>query len=230
MARAAFLMDRIMGVAGMHGRASVPLLSSFAWASPGLMAARVIDDRRDRRTTILIAPLMTCAARFPVCALRIGAFVPAKALGFGIGMPGLAKFGLHAAGAVSALAVAFAGQMIFRSHETAAPLVLGLPDFKLGQIRGVVPGRAGAVIFTASLVIRGRSTFPFAPAVAGEPAINCSVAAMIGHVPSPVGFSWEICVGLVPGMAARFLACHGARPRRLNPDAAAAAPGRDRRA
>ena len=78
MARAAFLMDRIMGGAGLHGRAFIPLLSSFACAIPGIMAARVIDNRRDRLTTILIAPLMTCSARIPVYTLIISAFVPQR--------------------------------------------------------------------------------------------------------------------------------------------------------
>ena len=76
MARAAFLMDRIMGGAGLHGRAFIPLLSSFACAIPGIMATRVIDNRRDRLTTILIAPLMTCSARIPVYTLIISAFIP----------------------------------------------------------------------------------------------------------------------------------------------------------
>ena len=78
MARAAFLMDRIMGGAGLHGRAFIPLLSSFACAIPGIMATRVIDNPRDRLTTILVAPLMTCSARIPVYTLIISAFIPAK--------------------------------------------------------------------------------------------------------------------------------------------------------
>ncbi len=223
MARAAFLMDRIMGVAGLHGRAFIPLLSSFACAIPGIMSARVIDDRKDRLTTILIAPLMTCSARIPVYVLLIGAFVPARTIGFGIGLQGLVMFGLYAAGIVAALAVAFAGRMMFRRHEIAAPLMLDLPDYKLPQLRGVVLGlwqrgqaflrRAGTIIFTASLVIWVLSTFPFAPAGAEGPAINYSFAAMIGHllspILSPIGFTWEICVALVPGMAAREVAVAG---------------------
>ena len=86
MARAAFLMDRIMGGAGLHGRAFIPLLSSFACAIPGIMATRVIDNRRDRLTTILVAPLMTCSARIPVYTLIIAAFIPARA-GVGLRQP-----------------------------------------------------------------------------------------------------------------------------------------------
>ncbi len=98
MARAAFLMDRIMGGAGLHGRAFIPLLSSFACAIPGIMATRVIDNRRDRLTTILIAPLMTCSARIPVYTLIISAFIPARQVWGFVNLQGLVMFGLYAAG------------------------------------------------------------------------------------------------------------------------------------
>ena len=107
MARAAFLMDRIMGGAGLHGRAFIPLLSSFACAIPGIMATRVIDNRRDRLTTILIAPLMTCSARIPVYTLIISAFIPAKQIWGWVNLQGLVMFGLYAAGIASALGVSF---------------------------------------------------------------------------------------------------------------------------
>ncbi|MCA0918801.1 ferrous iron transporter B [Pseudooceanicola nanhaiensis] len=223
MARAAFLMDRIMGHAGLHGRAFIPLLSSFACAIPGIMSARVIDDEKDRLTTILIAPLMTCSARIPVYTLLIGAFVPARSIGPGIGLQGLVMFGLFAAGVISALLVAFVSRMLFRRHEIAAPLMLDLPDYKVPQARGVLLGlwqraraflrRAGTIIFMASVAVWVLSTFPYAPAEATEPAINYSFAAMIGHLLhpllAPIGFSWEICVALVPGMAAREVAVAG---------------------
>jgi len=105
MARAAFLMDKIMGGAGLHGRAFIPLLSSFACAIPGIMATRVIDQKRDRITTILVAPLMTCSARIPVYTLIIGAFIPNRQVWGVLNLPGLVMFGLYAAGIVSALAV-----------------------------------------------------------------------------------------------------------------------------
>src|ERR1700729_842392 len=98
MARAAFLMDRIMGGAGLHGRAFIPLLSSFACAIPGIMATRVIDNRRDRLTTILIAPLMTCSARIPVYTLIISAFIPEEQVWGWVNLRGLVMFGLYAAG------------------------------------------------------------------------------------------------------------------------------------
>jgi len=223
MARAAFLMDRIMGHAGLHGRAFIPLLSSFACAIPGIMSARVVDDPKDRLTTILIAPLITCSARIPVYTLLIGAFVPARSVGPGLGLQGLVMFALYAAGVLAALAVAFAGRMLFRRHEIAAPLMLDLPDYKLPQLRGVALGlwqraraflrRAGTIIFTASVVVWVLSSFPFAPAGATRPAIDYSFAAMIGHllhpILAPLGFTWQICVALVPGMAAREVAVAG---------------------
>src|SRR5205809_6866404 len=103
MARAAFLMDRIMGGAGLHGRAFIPLLSSFARAIPGIMATRVIDDRRDRLTTILVAPLMTCSARIPAYSLIISAFIPYRPV-WGIGgRLGVVVFGIFAAGLTAAV-------------------------------------------------------------------------------------------------------------------------------
>src|SRR5207253_1218632 len=106
MARAAFLMDRLMGGAGLHGRAFIPLLSSFACAIPGVMATRVIDNRRDRLATMMVAPLMTCSARIPVYTLIISSFVPDTTVAGGIGLQGLVMFGLYAAGIVAALGVA----------------------------------------------------------------------------------------------------------------------------
>lgn len=217
MARAAFLMDRIMGHAGLHGRAFIPLLSSFACAIPGIMAARVIDDRKDRLTTILIAPLMTCSARIPVYTLLIGAFVPAREVVPGIGLQGLVMFGLYAAGILGGLAVAWTIRILFRRGEIAAPLMLDLPDYKLPRPKGLLLGlwqrawaflrRAGTIIFYATVVIWALSTFPLPPSDATEPAIAYSAAAWIGHLiqplVAPLGFTWEIAVALVPAMAAR---------------------------
>lgn len=217
MARAAFLMDRLMGHAGLHGRAFIPLLSSFACAIPGIMAARVIDDRRDRLLTILIAPLMTCSARIPVYAVLIGAFVPDVTLAGAVGLQGLVMFGLYATGIVGALAVALVTRLLFRRHEIAAPLMLDLPDYKRPRLRGLALGlwqrawaflrRAGTIIFAASVAIWVLATFPMAPEGATEPAISYSFAAMLGHafqpLLAPLGFDWELSVALVPAMAAR---------------------------
>jgi ferrous iron transporter FeoB len=217
MARAAFLMDRIMGRAGLNGRAFIPLLSSFACAIPGIMAARVIDNKHDRLTTILVAPLMTCSARIPVYTLIIAAFIPNRTVLGGLSLQGLVMFGLYAAGVFSVLAVAFVARYVFAREERHAPLMLDLPDYKMPILRNIALGlyqrariflrRAGTVIFWATVVIWVLSTFPLPPEGATEPAINYSFAAMIGKfiapVLAPLGFNWQIAVALVPGMAAR---------------------------
>jgi ferrous iron transport protein B len=220
MARAAFLMDRIMGGAGLHGRAFIPLLSSFACAIPGIMATRVIDNRRDRLTTILIAPLMTCSARIPVYTLIISAFVPAEQLWGWVDLRGLVMFGLYAAGITSALFVSFLIKFFMLRDYAPAPFMLELPDYKMPRPRSIAIGvytrakmflqRAGTTIFSMMVLIWFLASFPTAPAGAEEPAINYSLAAMIGKALAPLfaplGFNWQIVVALIPGMAAREVA------------------------
>ena len=220
MGRAAFLMDRIMGGAGLHGRAFIPLLSSFACAIPGIMATRVIDDRRDRLTTILVAPLMTCSARIPVYTLIISAFVPATHLWGWVSLQGLVRFGLYAAGITSALAVSFVAKHLFLYENHTPPCMLELPAYKLPSVRSVAIGlytrakmflqRAGTTIFSMMVLIWFLASFPRPPEGAEGPAINYSLAAMIGDalqpVLAPVGFNWQISVALIPGMAAREVA------------------------
>ncbi len=218
MARAAFLMDKMMGVAGLHGRAFIPLLSSFACAIPGIMSARVIDNRRDRLTTILVAPLTTCSARIPVYTLIIAAFIPPRQV-YGMSLQGLVMLGLYAAGISSALIVAFIiRRIIWRS--ASEPFLIELPAYKTPDAWNVARGvwqrgqiflqRAGTTIFAMMVLIWVLATFPYAPADATGPAINYSFAGMIGHamlpVFAPIGFNWEMAVALVPGMAAREVA------------------------
>ena len=220
MARAAFLMDRIMGGAGLHGRAFIPLLSSFACAIPGIMATRVIDNRRDRLTTILIAPLMTCSARIPVYTLIISAFIPAKQIWGWVNLQGLVMFGLYAAGIASALGVSFVIKFFMWRDYQPAPFMLELPDYKVPRLKSIVIGvyirakmflyRAGTTILSMMVLIWFLASFPQAPAGAEGPAINYSFAAMIGHalepLLAPIGFNWQIAVALIPGMAAREVA------------------------
>jgi ferrous iron transport protein B len=220
MARAAFLMDRIMGGAGLHGRAFIPLLSSFACAIPGIMATRVIDNRRDRLTTILIAPLMTCSARIPVYTLIISAFIPARQIGGWINLQGLVMFGLYAAGIASALGVSFVIKFFMLRDYAPAPFMLELPDYKMPRAGSIAIGiytrakmflqRAGTTIFSMMVLIWFLASFPPPPAGATDPAINYSFAAMIGKalepLLTPIGFNWQIAVALIPGMAAREVA------------------------
>ncbi len=216
LARAAFLMDRTMGRVGLHGRAFIPLLSSFACAIPGIMAARVIENPRDRLLTTMIAPLMTCSARIPVYTLLIAAFVPQRSLPGGINFQGLVMFGLYVAGILSAVGVAW---LLKHSllRGSLEPLLLELPDYKLPSPGNLYHGlvmragfflrRAGTVIAAAMVVLWFLSSYPAAPAGAPGPAIDYSFAGMLGHVLqpilAPVGFNWEIAIALVTGLAAR---------------------------
>jgi len=220
IARAAFLMDRIMGGAGLHGRAFIPLLSSFACAIPGIMATRVIDDRRDRLTTILIAPLMTCSARIPVYTLIISAFIPEQKVWGLFNLRGLVMFGLYAAGIASALGVSFVIKFLMLRDYQPAPFMLELPDYKLPRPKSIAIGvytrakmflqRAGTTIFSMMVLIWFLASFPQPPAGAEDAAINYSLAAIIGKAVAPllapVGFNWQIAVALIPGMAAREVA------------------------
>ena len=219
MARAAFLLDRIMGGAGLHGRAFIPLLSSFACAIPGIMATRVIDNKRDRLTTILVAPLMTCSARIPIYTLIISAFVPRQTVLGGLSLQGLVFFGLYAVGMISALAVAWVVRKVFW-RGAAEPFLMELPAYKapdaMNVLRNVLQRgqiflqRAGTIILSMMVVIWFLSTWPDKPAGAVGPAINYSFAGIIGHaiepILAPVGFSWQMSVALIPGMAAREVA------------------------
>ena len=216
MARAAFLMDRIMGAAGLHGRAFIPLLSSFACAIPGIMSARVIDNKRDRLTTILVAPLMTCSARIPVYALVISAFIPNRTLWGVVNQQGLVMFGLYAAGIVSALLIAaLLRGVLWRG--ASEPFIVELPTYKLPNPANIAQGvtqrakaflkRAGTTIFAIMIVIWFLSSVPGPPPGAAGPAIDYSFAGMIGRAIqpafAPVGFNWQIVVALIPAMAAR---------------------------
>jgi ferrous iron transport protein B len=219
MARAAFLLDRIMGVAGLHGRAFIPLLSSVACAIPGVMAARVIDNKRDRLTTILVAPLMTCSARIPVYTLIIAAFIPNERVWGFANLQGLVMFGLYLAGIVSALVVSFVIRRLFW-RSAVEPFMMELPAYKAPDVKSVLFNlwlrarifleRAGRIILPLMVIVWALSTFPYPPAGATEPAIDYSFAGMIGRALEPlfqpIGFNWQMVVALVPGMAAREVA------------------------
>jgi ferrous iron transport protein B len=219
MARAAFLMDRIMGGAGLHGRAFIPLLSSFACAIPGIMATRVIDNKRDRLTTILVAPLMTCSARIPVYTLIISAFIPSRTVLGVMNLQGLVMFGLYAAGIVSALGVSFITRR-FLWRGAVEPFLMELPTYKAPDAENVARSlflrgkifvtRAGTIIFPMMILVWFFSSFPGAPAGATDPAINYSIAGHIGRFIqpafAPIGFNWQMIVALIPGFAAREVA------------------------
>jgi ferrous iron transport protein B len=216
--RAAYMLDRLMGKVGLSGRAFIPLLSSFACAIPGIMAARTIPSNRDRLATIMIAPLMTCSARLPVYALLIGAFIPQRSVGI-FNLRGLVLFALYAAGVLSAMAVAYVlKKTVMRASYQ--PLLLELPEYRLPVLRNLAIGlwervrifltRVGTIILSLMVVLWFLASFPAPPAGATGPAIRYSIAGMIGHglevIFAPLGFNWQISVALVPGLAAREVA------------------------
>lgn len=218
MTRAAFLMDGLMGKVGLSGRGFIPLLSSFACAVPGIMATRAIPDEKDRLTTILIAPLMTCSARLPVYALIIAAFIPNRGVaGTGIGLQGLVLFGLYVAGIVGALVVAFALRRTV-AKGTSAGFMMEMPRYQMPGWRDILLGlwqrawiflrRAGTIIAMTTVVLWLLLTFPQAPE--GESQVEYSVAGRIASglevVVKPIGFNHDIALALIPAMAAREVA------------------------
>ena len=216
--RAAFMLDRLMGRVGLSGRAFIPLLSSFACAIPGIMATRTIPSARDRLATIMIAPLMTCSARLPVYALLIGAFIPQRSIGV-FNLRGLVLFALYIVGVVSALGVAFVLKRTVMRGEYR-PLLLELPEYRLPHLSNLALGlwertrifltRVGTIILSLMVVLWFLASFPAPPEGATGPAIQYSVAGLLGRglqlLFAPIGFNWQISIALVPGLAAREVA------------------------
>ena len=217
MARAAFLMDRMMAGVGLSGRSFIPLLSSFACAVPGIMSTRSITDPKDRLTTILIAPMMTCSARLPVYAVIIAAFIPARDVLPGMGLQGLVLFLLYVAGIFGAMGAA----LIFRRSLTkgaASGFIMELPKYQLPTVKDLALGlfqrgliflrRAGTMIFTVAIVLWLLLNFPRAEP--GQDQVNASVAGHIANglavVVKPIGFNRDIALSLIPTMAAREVA------------------------
>jgi len=217
--RAAFLLDRMMVNAGLTGRSFIPLLSSFACAIPGIMAARTIQDPRDRLATILVAPMMTCSARLPVYTLLIAAFIPQQSVLGVFNLGGVVMFGLYVAGIVGALAVAYVMKRFRRSREEHA-LLLELPSYRIPNPRDIAIGlwdrarlfmvRVGKIILSITVILWILSTYPTPPADWAGAAIDYSLAGRMGHaiegVFAPIGFNWQICIALIPGLAAREVA------------------------
>ena len=219
MVRAAFIMDRLMASVGLSGRAFIPLLSSFACAVPGIMATRTVEDPRDRLTTILIAPLMTCSARLPVYAVIIGAFIPNRAVVPGVGLQGLVLFGLYVSGIAGAMIAAL---LIRRTILPGRSLgfMMEMPRYQLPNIKDVALGlwqrafaflkRAGSIIAVTTLVLWALLTFPQVPSDSAKSQIDYSIAGRIANgletVVAPIGFNRDMALSLIPAMAAREVA------------------------
>jgi len=219
MTRAAFLMDRLMASVGLSGRSFIPLLSSTACAIPGIMATRSISDPKDRLTTILIAPLMTCSARWPVYTLVVGAFIPAKTLSGGVGLQGLILFALFLFGMVAAMLVA----LILRSTITKgvnSGFLMEMPKYQMPRLRDVVLGlwqrasiflkRAGTIIMVSTVILWVLLTYPKVPIDSDMSQVDYSIAGRIAGglepIVRPIGFDRDIALALIPAMAAREVA------------------------
>lgn len=217
MVRAAFLMDRLMAGVGLSGRAFIPLLSSFACAIPGIMATRSIDDPRERLTTILIAPLMTCSARLPVYAVIIGAFIPARSVGPGVGLQGLVLLILYLAGIFGAVVAA----LVLRRTATKGAgggFLMEMPRYQLPSVRDTLIGlwqrayvflrRAGTIIMGVTVALWLLASYPVAPegVKQSEYSVAGRIASGLEVVLRPIGFNHEMSLAVIPAMAAREVA------------------------
>jgi len=217
MVRAAFIMDRLMSSAGLSGRSFIPLLSSFACAVPGIMATRTIDNEKDRLTTILVAPLMTCSARLPVYALIIAAFIPARDALPGIGLQGLVLFVLY----LSGILAAFVAALVIRRTKVRGSgglFMMELPKYQMPLLKDVAIGlwqramiflkRAGTIILGTTIILWALASYP--QAGPGEKQSEVSIAGKIGSaievIVKPIGFNHDIALALLPTMAAREVA------------------------
>ncbi len=221
MARAAFLMDRLMSRVGLHGKSFIPLVSSFACAIPGIMATRTIGDRKARLITILVAPLMSCSARLPVYALMIGAFIPGKAI-LTIGplvvltLPGLVLLSMYLLGMVAAFAIAWLFHRTLIRGE-APTFVLELPSYHAPNLKnvmlqmleraGLFLRRAGTVILSVSIVLWALATYPKHQELPQADRAAHSFVGMFGRTIepaiAPLGFEWKMGIGIISSFVAR---------------------------
>lgn len=218
LARAAFLLDKPMRGIGLSGRAFIPLLSSFACAVPGIMATRTISDPKERWISIMVAPLMTCSARLPVYTLIIGAFIPATSVMGIFNLQGLTLFFLYLAGVISAALIAWLLRK--RKQNESFPLLLELPNYRwpmpfhlwmgLRERAYIFLRRVGTIILALTVLVWFLSSYPAAPEGSAGSAIEYSFAGVIGQfiqpVFAPLGFNWQMCIALIPAMAAREIA------------------------
>ncbi|MEZ0312412.1 MAG: ferrous iron transport protein B [Myxococcota bacterium] len=217
MARAAFLLDRMMRRVGLHGKAFVPLMSGFACAVPAIMAARTIESRRDRLVTIMVTPFMSCSARLPIYVLVIAAVFSATPKVFGvISIGGLVMAAMYLLGFIAGLATAF---VLKRTALKAPPppFIMELPTYKLPSAKAVARlvlercrvfvMQTGMVILALSVILWALLTFPAHGGESDADKLEHSFGGQIGHaiepVIAPLGFDWRIGIGLVASFAAR---------------------------
>lgn len=216
MARAAFIMDRIMSRVGLHGKSFIPLLSSFACAIPGIMATRTIDNPKDRLTTMLVAPLVSCSARLPVYTLLIAAFIPQKQMLGVFSLPAMTLLALYLLGLVSAITVAW---VLKKTLLRGAPAVflMELPPYKLPTWKSIVlhmwersalfVKRAGTIILGVSVILWFLGAYPKLDGATPGEQLTQSFAGKAGHLIEPLirplGFDWKIGVGLIGSLLQR---------------------------
>ena len=223
LARAAYLMDRAMRSVGLSGQSIIPMISSFACAVPGIMATRVIPNRRDRIATILAAPFMTCSARLPIYALLIAAFVPAQDVGF-LNLQGLVLFGLYIFGIIGGILTA----LLIRKTALRGPkppFALMLPEFRRPNLQTVLIQlygrakvflyRAGTVIFAVAVVVWALAYYPRATDIDPMLTDNQAAAAQLEQswlgragksvepVFEPLGWDWRVSAAVIAGFPAR---------------------------
>jgi len=223
MARAAFLMDRVMRRVGLHGKSFIPMLSGYACAVPGIMATRTIEDPKDRLATIMVVPLMSCSARLPVYTLLIGAFVPAVHYWGFVGLQGLTMLSMYLLGTVAALLAAAVFKRTLLKGPVR-PMILELPPYRLPSVKSLAVSvtqrcrlfvqRAGTVILSLSIVLWALATYPkhtpdasLSPPAQQEAQLANSALGRIGHaiepLVRPLGYDWKIGVSIAASFAAR---------------------------
>jgi ferrous iron transport protein B len=214
MARAAFLMDRLMSRVGLHGKSFIPMLSSFACAIPGIMATRTIEQRKDRLVTILVSPLMSCSARLPVYTLLISVLLPDVS----IWKKAAIMLSMYVLGVLAAFVMAGIFKKTLLRSETPV-LLMEMPPYRKPSMRGILMRmlerawiflkRAGTVILALSVLLWALTTYPKPadPEAKGSERIAHSVAGRLGKaiepVIAPLGFDWKIGIGLIGSFAAR---------------------------
>ncbi len=216
MSRVAFMMDKLMNSLGMHGKSIFPLMSGYACAIPGIMAARTIENWKERLITILVLPLMSCSARLPVYTLLIGAFIPSVTV-FGIfGLQGLVMVIMYFIGTITALILAIVFSRFITTKERST-FIMELPSFRIPIMRSVFRHviirtkmfvtDAGKIILAVSIVLWFLASFPKSDSEGTSHSIESSYAGKIGHfiepVIEPLGFDWKIGIGLITSFAAR---------------------------
>ncbi len=216
MARAAFMMDRVMSKVGLHGKSFIPMLSSFACAIPGIMATRTIESKKDRLVTILVAPLVSCSARLPIYVLMIGAFIPSKTfLGF-LNLAGLTLVSMYLLGLIAALGSAWLFKRTLLKNETPT-FIMELPPYKMPSLKSVLLqmwnrsmqflNRAGTIILGVSIILWFLATYPKLDHGTPSDQLQHSFAGQAGRIMEPVikplGFDWKIGLGLVGSLLQR---------------------------